>query len=204
MKKRSPFLVLEQFISPLTCETIVDIVDFDTPNMDEKGLPVPSTLSSETLHTLLADDLLDCSEYIEEYFDVKIRGIHPIEVEIFPEGCPATNPVCENSAFIANEWRRMNNKDFVAILFLNDFREKVPFDPDYEVMGGKLQFPTHGFGFNPKRGTLVVFPGNENFIRSTSTIQVGQLHQVVFRFTCDRDYVYNKSQFPGNYEVWFK
>lgn len=203
-KYKSPFIVLSDFVSPLTCEDIVDRLALSFPETDESGRPKKSVMGNRLSELRLSDYLDEALEITEEYYGVSIKGVHPLEFETYPEGCPASKPRCENSIYQNGKWNRSNNKDFVGILFLTDYQDKAPFDPMFEVKGGKLQFPTHGFGFNPKRGMLVIFPGNENFVHTTSEVQVGDLHQVKFYMTAEENYVYNQSSFPGNYEVWFR
>lgn len=203
-KNKSPFVVLDNFVSPLTCEDIVDRLNLSFPETDDNGRPKKSVTGNRLSELRLSDYLEDAVDITEQYYGVEIKGVHPLEFETYPEGCPASKPRCENSIYANGKWSRSNNKDFVGILFLSDYQEKAPFDPTFEVRGGKLQFPTHGFGFNPKRGMLVIFPGNEYFVHNTSEVQVGDLHQVRFYMTAEENYVYNPDSFPGNYEVWFR
>lgn len=201
---KSPFLVIPDFVSPLTCEDIVDRLTLAFPEVDDNNRPQKSVRTNRLSELRLEDYLTEASDFVEEYYGVDIKGIHPLQFEYFPEGCAATKPVCENSIYTGGKWVRSNNKDFVGILFLSDYQDKAPFDPMFEVKGGKLQFPTHNFGFNPKRGMLVIFPGNEYFVYNTSAIEVGDLHQVKIYMSASERYVYNPNSFPGNYEVWFR
>lgn len=202
-KYKSPFLVINDFLSPLTCEDIVDRLTLSFPETDVDGRPVRSVRANRLSEVRLSDALDEACGFVEEYYDTKVKGVHPLQFEWYPEGCAASAHRCENSLFSNGRWNRSNNKDFVGVIFLNDYQEKVPFDPTFEVRGGKLQFPTHGFGFIPKRGMLVIFPGNEYFVHNTAAIEVGDLHQVKIYFTTEPQYVYNPDSFPGNYEVWF-
>lgn len=203
-KAKSPFLVINDFVSPLTCEDIVDRLLLAFPEMDENNRPMKSVMTNRLSEVRLADYLDEAREFTEEYYGVSIKGVHPLQFETYPEGAASSKPVCENSIYGNGKWSRSNNKDFVGILFLSDYQDKVPFDPMFEVKGGKLQFPTHNFGFNPKRGMLVIFPGNEYFVHNTTAIEVGDLHQVKIFMTASENYVYNPDSFPGNYEVWFR
>jgi hypothetical protein len=201
---KNPFIVIPDFVSPLTCEDIVDRLTPAFPDLDETRRPQSSSSINRLSEIRLADYLDEAVEFVETHYDVSIKGVQPLQFEYYPEGCAATAPVCANSAYMTRQWSRTNNKDFVGVIFLSDYQEKVPFDPSYEVKGGKLQFPTHDFGFNPKRGMLVIFPGNEYFIHNTSEIFAGDLHQIKIYFTASENYVYQSRLFPGNYEVWFK
>lgn len=201
---KSPFIVIPDFVSPLTCEDIVDRLSNTFPETDEEGRPKKSVTSNRLSEIRLEDYLAEAVDLTEDYYGVQIKGVHPLQFEWFPEGCTTTKPTCENSVLVGGKWSRSNNKDFVGILFLSDYQDKPPFDPTFEVSGGKLQFPTHGFGFNPKRGMLVIFPGNENFVHATADVKLGDLYQVKFFMTAEKNYVYDANSFPGNYEVWFK
>ena len=103
------------------------------------------------------------------------------------------------------EWKKVNDHDFCAILFLKDYQEEAPFDIDFEVYGGKLEFPTHNFSFLPKRGTLIIFPGNEYFINHTSDVYAGSLLQVRFHMVAsvEKPFKYNSKNFKGDYNSWF-
>lgn len=202
-KVRSPFLVIPDFISPLTCEEIVDTIALTFPNLDENKHPERSIVKNRLCEVRLLDYLEEARDFTEEYYGVSIKGMHPLQFETYPEGCVASKPTCENSLYSGGRWVRANNKDFVGVIFLNDYQEKTPFDPSFEVKGGKLQFPTHDFGFNPKRGMLVIFPGNEYFVHNTTAVEVGDLYQVKMFMTATENYVYNPNSFPGNYEAWF-
>lgn len=202
-QSKSPFLVVEEFISPLTCEEIVDTITFGYPETDVNGRVLPTVLRSLRVENKLSDPLGDLLPLMEPYYGVEVEGVLPLEIEWYPQGCATTRQRCENSTYAGGKWTRSNNRDFVGVLFLSDYQAKAPFDPDFEVRGGKLQFPNHGFGFNPKRGMLVIFPGSSNFLNSTAAIEVGDLTQIRIPFTTVAPYVYDMKNFPGNYEVWF-
>jgi hypothetical protein len=89
------------------------------------------------------------------------------------------------------------------VLFLSDYQESPSFDSEYEVYGGKLEFPQHAFGFNPRRGTLVLFPSDPHFINVTSDVFVGELFQSRLQLAASTPYFYDSEMFPGNYTQWF-
>lgn len=201
---KSPFFIVEEFLSPLTCEGIVDSIGFGYPNTDLNGNPIYTSSINRLVETRIADFIGDVLPDIEDYYSVQVKGVSQLEFEWYPEGCERTRPRCENSIYINSKWTRSNNRDFVGIIFLNDYQETVPFDPQYEVRGGKLQFPNHGFGFNPKRGMLIIFPGSPNFVNFVGKVDVGNLFQIRIPITTTVPYNYQMKNFPGNYEVWFK
>jgi hypothetical protein len=89
-------------------------------------------------------------------------------------------------------------------LFLTDYNDKPPFDEDYEVFGGKLEFPQHQFGFNPQRGTLIAFPSEPHFINMVSSILVGSLYLTKFHIATKSPLLYDPNKFPGNYNTWLR
>lgn len=203
---KSPFIIIEDFISPLACEEIIDNLQNQLPDVDENNVPQPgmkfNRLSESRLHTAIEEFLI---EDLEEYYDFEYKGMLPFEFEWYPQGCKNNKQRCENSVYLKNinKWHRINNKDFCGIIFLNDYRDKKPFDSDFEVMGGKLQFLNHNFSINPKRGTLIFFPGNEHFINCTADVQVGDLNQIRFFVSANKPWIYDKTKFPGDYKSWF-
>ena len=88
-------------------------------------------------------------------------------------------------------------------MFLSDYSENYPFDSDYEVYGGKLEFPQHDFGFNPERGTLIMYPSGPHFINAFSEVLAGDLFAARFHFGTHMPFLYNPEEFPGDYTNWF-
>lgn len=208
MKSKSPFIIIEDFISPLLCEEIVDSSFSEVNDVDENNKPIMSVRYNRLAEIRISEAV---SELIvpemEKYYDFEFKGIHPFELEWYPQGCKNNKQRCENSIYNKSKgkgtWYRSNSKDFCAVIFLKDYREKKPLDPYYEVCGGKLQFLNHNFSINPKRGTLVIFPGDQHFINYTSDILAGDLHQIRFFIAAKEPYIYDPNKFPGNYTTWF-
>ena len=202
---KNPFLVFEDFISPLQCEELIINNGIFFPNVDREGKIIPYFFGNKFAEVRLMPRVIDLVlPKIETHYDVKIKGVLPFQMEWYPEGYNGHLPAkCENSVFYKDKWKRVNDHDFTGVLFLNNFRETMPFDPDFEVLGGKLEFPNHGFSFNPERGRLIVFPGSPNFVNHTAAIEAGNLTQIRFHIASEQLYVYNMSNFPGDYTTWF-
>lgn len=206
---KSPILMFEDFVSPLLCEEIVDSCLVEAPDTDENNQPIMNMRFNRLAELRLSEAIAEVLiPELESYYDFEYKGMHPFEIEYYPQGCKNNKQRCENSVFVATKgkksWHRTSSKDFCAVLFLKDYRDKKPLDPYYEVMGGKLQFLNHNFSIKPKRGTLVVFPGEEHFINCTSDITYGDLHQVRFYIAATKPYIYDRHKFPGDYTTWFK
>lgn len=202
VQSRSPFYIIEEFLSPLACEEMIGIINYTVPDVDKEGHAISSMRTHERASGIIYERLIYTLPEIQAYYNFLYKGTHPIEFEWFPEGTSNT-PHAENSHFVKGKWMRTRSRDFTAVLFMCDYQEKIPFERDYEVLGGKLEFPQHAFGFNPVRGTMVIFPSDPHFINATAQTVVGDLHQARIHMAAQTPYIYDPKQFPGNYLGWF-
>lgn len=205
---KSPFVVIEDFLSPMLCEEIVDAALLEFPDRDDAGVPIMAMKYNRLAEIRIGESVKDLLvPSLEKHYGFEYKGMLPFEVECYPEGCKNNTQRCENSTMIRSKgkpkWYRSNNKDFCGVIFLKDSVVKPPLDPYYEVYGGKLQFLNHKFSFNPKRGTLVVFPGQQHFINCVSDVQLGDLHLLRFYIAAQKPYEYNPKNFLGDYTTWF-
>ncbi len=201
---RSPFYVVEEFMSPKVCEQVVDMLGLYTPDTNANGDPIKMFRYKEDAELIVFSHLQPIIPRIMEYYQTIYQGTETIQFEYFAAGI-TPEPVCENSDFIKTKkkWIRTKNRDLTAILFLYDYNNQPPFDSDYECYGGKLEFPQHGFSFNPQRGTLVVYPSVPHFINATSIIQYGDMVQARIHMATQIPFLYDPRQFPGDYRSWF-
>lgn len=202
MTPKSPFLIIEDFLSPLTCEEIIENLDLLFPDTDKDGNPVPKINHHEVNELIMFDRIRGIVPQIEQYYEIQYQGTESMAFEWFPEGTEGT-VVSENSRYLRKKWLRTENRDITGVVFLCDYQETTPFDSDYEVYGGKLEFPQWQFGFNPRRGTLVLYPSVPNFLNKTTTIKAGELYQVRFHIAAKTVLLFDPKLFPGNYKVWF-
>lgn len=202
MSIKSPFYVIEEFVSPMMCEDILDMIDFNVPNQDKDGDEVQTNKSSERAEAVIFNRLQHIVPDLEAYYGLSYKGTERIQFEWFPPGT-GSQPQSENASFVHGKWLRTRTRDLSAILFLTDYQENSPFEADYEVYGGKLEFPQHKFGFNPQRGTLIVFPSDPHFINLTSTVFAGDAFQARIQMAAKTPYLYDPTKFQGNYLSWF-
>lgn len=202
MRPKSPFIVYQEFLSPLICEDIIDLMDVTVPDVDPYGKPIPSIRHNEQAEKFIFERLKQLYASVITHYNIEYRGTEKMLFEWYPQGC--TSPlVCDGSEFINNKWVRTRDRDITAVLFLTDYSEAAAFDSDYEVYGGKLEFPNHNFGFNPERGTVVFFPSTPHFLNTVSPIQVGDLFQVRIHIAAKSPFIYQPADFPGNFYSWF-
>lgn len=202
-QSKSPFYVIEEFLSPLWCEDLVDELDFLVPDTDQDDNPIPSSKTDDYAQNVIFERFQQVIPQLLEYYQTsEYKGTEEISFEWYPEESEGSFS-CENSKYLRQQWLRVHERDLSAILFLSDYNENPPFESDFEVYGGKLEFPQHGFGFNPQRGTLVVFPSDPHFINITTKVLAGELVQARFHVACEEPYIVDPKQFPGDYNTWF-
>lgn len=202
---KSPFVVIEEFMSPKVCEQVVDMLGFYTPDTNTSGEPIKMFRYKEDAEMIVFEHLQPIIPKLMEYYGTAgYQGTETIQFECFSEGI-TPEPVCENSDFLKTKkkWMRTKNRDLSAILFLCDYNDDPPFDSDYECYGGKLEFPQHGFSFNPQRGTLVVYPSVPHFINATSMVLLGEMIQARIHMATQMPFLYDPLQFPGDFRTWF-
>ena len=199
---KSPFVIYQEFLSPLICEEVIDVLDVTVPDTNPEGKPIPSVRHNKKAERFIFERLERTFEHLERHYNVEYRGTEQMLFEWYPQGSTGAL-TCDSSEYINKKWVRTRDRDLTAVLFLSQFSEAAAFDDDYEVYGGKLEFPNHGFGFNPERGTLVVFPSTPHFLNANGFVQVGDLFQVRIHMATKKPFMYQPREFPGNYQTWF-
>lgn len=200
---KSPFYVVQDFLTPKQCEIIVDNLGYYSPDVDKDGKAIKMMRNHEESEKIVYDKFKMLIPTLEEYYGFKHRGTEIMTFEFLAEGV-TPEAICDNSKWIKKKWVRTKDRDFSVVLFLSDYQDQLPFDSDYEVYGGKLEFLQHKFGFNPERGTLIVYPSGPHFINATADIIAGDLFQAKFHLAGQSPYLYQPSEFAGNYLTWFK
>lgn len=195
MKKyHSPFFVIENAISPKQCESIISWV----PERIDSSVVVMQQIT-DFINQILASN----SDAIEQHFKTTISKYSVASLERVHEN-KSIAVHSENSKYDAGKWVRYNARDLTCVIFLSDYQPTIPFDDAFEVYGGKLEFPQWGFGFNPQRGTMIVFPSDPHFLNLTTSIGHGTLCQIRSHITTSAPYFYDAKIFSGTYKDWFK
>jgi hypothetical protein len=202
MTPKSPFVIYQEFLSPLMCEEVVDNLNVTVPDVDNDNKPVPSFRHNDESEKLIFDRFQHLFKGLEKYYNVEYRGTEKMMFEWYPQGSTG-KLTCDSSEFMGKKWVRTRDRDITSILFLSDFSESAAFDSLYEVYGGKLEFPNHGFGFNPERGTLIMFPSTPHFLNAVAPVQVGDSFQVRIHIATQSPFLYQPGDFPGNFLSWF-
>lgn len=200
---KSPFYIIPNFISPKQCEHIVDSLEYYAPDEDINGKPVKMSKTNPELETIIFNRFEMLIPELEKYYGYQHRGTENIGFEYHAQGV-IPEAICDSSKWLKKKWVRTKDRDFSVVLFLSDYQDTPDFDSDYEVYGGKLEFLQHKFGFNPERGTLIVYPSSPHFINAIAEVQIGDLFLAKFHLAGKQPYLYQPADFPGDYRTWFK
>ena len=207
---KSPFIVVQDFLSPLTCEKIVQDITVLQPDMDVDGNPKKLERHHLIWEKEIANRFHDVIPEIEERYNSTYRGLEQPLFQMYPENAkvPAENPGCENSKYLRKKWVMYKDVDLVGFIWLKDYNDQVPLDPRHEVFGGKLEFPAFNFSLVPQRGTLVMFPAGPHFISVISPILLGDLYQIKLTVSIKEKngakWFYQPQQYPGKWQQWFE
>lgn len=205
----SPFHVIENFISPLQCESISNALAVKFPNKDEKGQPLKyeRLLPAEIAGNLSAE-FSAAVPFLEKRFNAEVvDDPHMLYQQHWENAKQPAQPIgAAGWRYIRRKWTKISDIDLVGFLWLKDYQSTTPLDPRYEVYGGKLEFPAYNFSLTPVRGTMVLFPATPHFVFAISHIMFGVLDQVIFstKMTVNGDHwQYDPTKFPGSYKDWF-
>lgn len=207
---KSPFIVVQDFLSPQTCEKIVNDIRVSDPDVDENGDPKKLERHNLFWEHPIAENFRDLIPQIEEKYDCTYRGLEKPLFQYYPENAksPAEQPGCENSKYIRKKWVMHKDVDLVGFIWLKDFNQNVPLDPRFEVFGGKLEFPVYNFSLMPQRGTLVLFPAGPHFITVISPVLVSDLYQIKLNVSINTKtggrWFYQPTNFAGKWQDWFR
>lgn len=106
-----------------------------------------------------------------------VRGAYGQELEWFewpdvlcygPGGRYDPHADSENLDPATGEWRRVLERDFSLLVYLND---------DY--VGGDLEFPEIGYRLRPRRGMLVAFPSDHRYLHAALPVESGTRFVIV-------------------------
>lgn len=205
---KSPFIIVQDFLSPQMCERIVSDIEVKSPDVDPNGNPKKLERHNLFWEQDIASRMHDLIPVIEEQYDCEYRGTAQPLFQYYPEfaKAPAEAPGCENSKFLRKKWVMYKDVDLVGFVWLKDYNEKMPLDPRHEVFGGKLEFPVYNFSLVPQRGTLVLFPAGPHFITVISPLLVGDLYQIKLNVSISEKnggkWFYQPANYPGTWQEW--
>lgn len=205
---KSPFIIVQDFMSPLICEQIVNDIAILDPDTDIDGNPKKLERHNLSWEQDIVERFREIIPTIEDQYDCLYRGLEKPLFQYYPENAkvPAEQPGCENSSYIRRKWVMHKDVDLVGFIWLKDYNENVPLDPHHEVLGGKLEFPAFNFSLMPQRGSLVIFPAGPHFISVISPILLGDMYQIKLNVGLTEKnggrWFYDPRKHPGTWQEW--
>jgi len=206
---KSPFIVIQDFLSPLICEKIIEDNHVGQANVNLDGDPIKLERHIALWDHEIATRFQELVPEIEERYNCNYRGLEKVLLQHYPENdkAPAEGPGCGNSVFSRRKWIKNKDVDLVGFIWLKDFNDSLPLDTSYEVYGGKLEFLAHQFSLVPQRGTLVLFPAGPHFITAISPVLLGDLYMLRLNVCVETKehglWFYQPSEYPGKWQDWF-
>lgn len=202
---KSPFLVFQHLLDSKLSDKIANEVRVEPIKNDDGVLQATERFHSDA-ERIVFEKFQPLIPSIEKHFTgFKYRGTEHLVFQQFPvtNGNQAEEPHCENAVFKRKRWLKVKDRDLTGVLWLKDYQEIPPFNIKNEILGGKLEFPVYNFGFQPQKGTLVIYPACERFISLTSAILVGELQCVRFHICGEGMWIYQPDGYPGDFRTWF-
>ena len=86
MVPNSPFIVYQDFLSPLLCEEVIHLMDVTTPDSDKYGKPVPSTRHNDKAEEFIFERLKQTFKNVQQHYNVTYRGTEKMLFEWYPQG----------------------------------------------------------------------------------------------------------------------
>lgn len=211
MDIHSPFITFEHFVSPSTCEKIIDSLGIQEPSLNEFAAPIKNEriLKDGEFAVMLKSLIQEKVQQIEGHYKGSVVGMEaPVFQQYFENPKSACEPHgCESAKYLRKKWVKVKDVDLVGYLWLKDFNNGIPLDPRFETYGGKLEFPAYDFSLVPQRGTLVLYPAGPHFISAISPVLVGSLEQIKITIKMKDvqggTYLYQPRDFGGTYQEWF-
>ena len=86
MVPKSPFIIYQDFLSPLLCEEVIHLMDVTTPDLNKYGEPVPSSRHNDKAEEFIFERLKQTFENVQRHYNVEYRGTEKMLFEWYPQG----------------------------------------------------------------------------------------------------------------------
>lgn len=213
---RSPFYVVQEFLSNKQCEDLISRFEIKTPNKDIDGenVKLERLINPHEGQDLILNKLYLHIAEIEKRYECLYKSTEQLQIIHYPENDkkPAEEIHCESAKFVKKKWVKIKDVDLTGFIWLKDYNSSPPLDPRFEVYGAKIEFPAYNFSLTPQRGTLILFPAGPHFINAISPVAIGDMYQIKINLSItDQDeniWFYDPSKFPcgtqGFLQGWFE
>jgi len=132
---KSPFVVIEEAITPALCEQIIKKLGLTVPSLDAEGDPIKHERIINTPDLLIPIQhcIQDTVTLIEDRYNAVVKGMElPLFQQFFENPKkPAVTHGCENSKYSRKKWAKVRDIDLIGVIWLKDFNSGVPLDPEF-------------------------------------------------------------------------
>ena len=121
---KSPFIVVQDFLSPQLCERIVQDILILEPDTDTEGNPKKIERHNLMWEQDIASRFRELVPEIESQYDAEYKGLEKPLFQYYPENAkvPAEQPGCENSRYLRKKWVMHKDIDLVGFVWLKDYK----------------------------------------------------------------------------------
>jgi len=205
MNKKSPFLVIPEFLPPMACERILDDLPIGRmrPLTGQDGTPREMVFHNQ-LNTLRIMQVFDpVVDNLEAHYETTYLGTHKLMFEWYPRKYNHKKLVVDSHLYDKKEgWKLSNRIDFTGILWLTTYNDQGDFEPSFETYGGNLNFPNFDINFKPQRGTMVIFPSTPNFVYCVGPVHEGNLVQVHLQIRSEGGFQFRPEDYETDPTKW--
>jgi len=202
-QSKSPFILVEDFLSLEQCEDIVLSMKHSIPDRNRENYPIKTFKTNALAEIRIMPEFDDFLDRAEPYYGFKTQAISPFMFEWYAEGFQGDSPKADNGIYTNGKWVKSGNVDFAVIIFLSTAKDTSISDTLMECFGGKLEFLNHNLTIKPKAGTMLMFPANSHFLNTFTEVGLGNLNCIRIHLAATTPYEYKMENFPGDYRTWF-
>lgn len=179
------FFMVQNFLDAATCDALVRECDAlagerhtvagDGFEQNRQDVTQATARSSEFIDTRTLN--ADINKLMRNAFLNVAAPNFRVEIDWFelpeilryrPGGEYKSHADADNWDPVAQEWRRVVDRDLSLLLYLNEGFE-----------GGEIVFPNFGLSLPPKRGLLIIFPSNRLYLHAARPVKSGVRYAVV-------------------------
>jgi hypothetical protein len=158
--------VFNNFISDEVCDELLSVKGF--PHRHESEFWSNRIFANRNINRIAEKFRENIRLLIENQYGVAISLQPPAQSQINPT-IISWHPGIDMGLHVDD----LGTEDYhmAALIYLND-----------DFVGGEISFPTHNLEIKPKKGDLVVFPGNLNYAHKVNPITDGDRYTIPFWF----------------------
>src|SRR6476646_7252950 len=110
---QSPFLIQQDFLSPMICERILEEIEITQPDTDANGDAIKTERNCLALEQDIIERFRDIIPEIEDRYQAVYRRLERPIFQYYPENAkaPAEPPGCESAKYVRKKWVKVKDVD---------------------------------------------------------------------------------------------